>query len=184
MLEGYASSCDSQEVSTLRPKSSPAEAKSSIPFESDLLMHLSGLVNRWASHDFRQLHAGRLTTNRDYYANEVLYVLAWHGPSRPSFIAEQVGASRANISKVVNRLEEYDLVSRAINPVDSRSTLVALTSKGKKEAKDLFRIGRDMLKEMTADWTPTELEQFTLLMQRMNQSAAEYEQRLRPGGRS
>lgn len=63
----------------------------SVHFESELLMDLSGLVNRWASHDFRQLHAGRLATAREYYSYEVLYALAWHGPSRPSFIAEHVG---------------------------------------------------------------------------------------------
>jgi DNA-binding MarR family transcriptional regulator len=59
---------------------------------------------------------------------------------------------------------------------------VRLTRQGKKDARDLFRIGRDMLQEMTADWSPTELDQFTALMQRMNQAAADYEQRLLQSG--
>lgn len=73
-------------------------------------------------------------------------------------------------------------MARSPHPTDSRSTLVRLTRQGRKDAQVLFRIGRDMLQEMTADWTPTELDKFTTLMQRVNHAAADYEQRLRQSG--
>lgn len=149
-----------------------------VGFDSEILVHLSALVNRWNSHRFRTLHAGQLSSGRDYYANEVLYALGWHGPSRPSFLAEQVGSGRANVSKVVNRLEESGLVTRTPDPHDSRSTLVRLTDRGKRAAQELFRIGNEMLAEMTADWTPRQLLQFTDMMRRLNASALAYENRL------
>jgi hypothetical protein len=74
------------------------------------------------------------------------------------------------------------LVACSPNPTESRSALVRLTHQGRKNAQDLFRIGRDMLQEMTADWTPIELAKFSTLMQRMSHAPADYEQRLRQSG--
>jgi len=177
MIGHYAGRWHSQEVVT-NPTASTHASSQGDETVRELRVHLAALINRWNSHRFRSLHAGRLTSGREYYANEVLYALGWHGPSRPSFLAEQLGSGRANVSKVVNRLEDARLVIRLPDPDDSRSTLIALTRRGRRAADELFHIGDEMIAEMTADWTPRQVQQFTTMMGRFAAAANQYEEQL------
>lgn len=148
------------------------------PFGSELLASLSGLINRWISHRFQTIHATRLHNDLGFGMNKVLYVLGSTGACRPSTVAEQLGTGRANVSKLIARLEAQHLVTRMPDPGDSRASLIALTPLGRERSRDVFEIGDRMLQEMTAAWTDAEFETFTRLMTRLNVAAAEYEQRV------
>jgi len=158
-----------------QPEAEPASAPA---FGSELLTSLSGLINRWTSHRFQTLHATRLHNDLDFSANKVLYILGSTGPCRPSVVAEQLGTGRANVSKVIGRLEAQNLVSRLPDARDSRAYLIALTAIGIERSRDVFQIGDQMLQEMTAEWTRAEFETFTRLMSRLNLAASKYESRL------
>lgn len=142
-----------------------------------ILTNLRLLVNIWNSRRFRVLHAGEISNGLDYPSNLLLYVLGWHGPSQPSFLAEQMACGRANVSKVVNGLEEGGLVTRGPGG-DARSVVVSLTAEGEREARAVFAAGRVMLEELTRDWSDEELVTFATLTGRFAAAAARYEQRL------
>lgn len=144
-------------------------------FESPLLSSLSALVNRLDSFSFQSTHASRLENGLGFSANKVLYLLGSSGPRRPSELAEQIATGRANVSKVVRRLEADGLVARTRDPRDSRAFLLSLTAAGRERAADVFRIGERMLQEVTASWSDVEVSAFTGLLARFNDGVAAYE---------
>ncbi|WP_186808244.1 MarR family winged helix-turn-helix transcriptional regulator [Agrococcus baldri] len=143
-----------------------------------LAEQLSTLVNRWSSHRFQLAHASRLHNERDFTANKVLYLLGSNGPMRPSELATEVGTGRANVSKVVARLESDGLVARSLDETDARATLVSLTARGEVVSSDVFTIGEEMIAELTAGWTRAERATLTSLLERLNAATERYERRL------
>ena len=53
-----------------------------------------------------------------------------HGPLTPSEFADRERVQRPTITRVVAKLEDAELVARAADPTDGRSSLIALTPKG------------------------------------------------------
>lgn len=53
-----------------------------------------------------------------------------HGPLTPSEIAVREGVQRPTVTRVLARLEEAGLVSRAADPADRRSCLVTISPEG------------------------------------------------------
>ncbi|MFG3399455.1 MarR family winged helix-turn-helix transcriptional regulator [Streptomyces parvus] len=147
-------------------------------FDSGLLSNLSELVARWGSHRFQMAHGSQINNGLDFASNKVLYVLGRSGPLRPSALAEQLATGRANVSKLVNRLELRGLVHKVKDPHDARASLVELTPLGIELSRDAFRIGDEMLREMTADWSAQEVSIFSHQMARFTRAAAEYERRV------
>jgi DNA-binding MarR family transcriptional regulator len=147
-------------------------------FSSPLLAELSELVTRWNSRPFQLAHASQLHNARDFTANKVLYLLGLEGGMRPSALAEELGSGRPNVSKVLARLEADGLVRRVRDPRDSRAQVVELTPSGEKVSLDTFRLGDDMITELTAGWSDADRETLTVLVRRLNQSSEEYQKRL------
>lgn len=147
-------------------------------FESELLSSLSELITRLNSYRFQAAHASRLRNELDFTSNRVLYLLGTEGASRPSMLALQLTTGRSNISKVLKRLEADGLIASSADPVDSRATLVSLTPQGVDQSHEVFTIGDDMIRELTADWSSAEKAQFSVLLGRLNTAAATYENRL------
>jgi DNA-binding MarR family transcriptional regulator len=54
-----------------------------------------------------------------------------HGPLTPSELAARERVQRPTITRVVYRLEELGLVSRAADPADRRSALITITLAGR-----------------------------------------------------
>jgi DNA-binding MarR family transcriptional regulator len=53
-----------------------------------------------------------------------------HGPLTPSELAARERVQRPTVTRIVDRLEEAALVTRAADPDDRRSSLIAVTSAG------------------------------------------------------
>lgn len=147
-------------------------------FDSELLSNLSELITRFNSYQFQAAHASRLSNGLDFTANRVLYLLGTEGASRPSELAAQLATGRSNISKVLRRLESDGLIACNADSDDSRATLISLTAKGVAHSHEVFTIGDDMIRELTADWDPAEITQFSALLGRLNVASAGYEYRL------
>jgi len=54
-----------------------------------------------------------------------------HGPLTPSELAERERVQRPTVTRVLARLEESQLVSRAADPADRRSSLVSVSEQGR-----------------------------------------------------
>ena len=62
---------------------------------------------------------------------QILILLRTHGPSRPSELASHLGVSRPQITKLVDQLEEHELVERTHDvQSDRRAVTVELTAIG------------------------------------------------------
>jgi DNA-binding MarR family transcriptional regulator len=149
-------------------------------FDSELLSNLSELITRFNSYQFQAAHASRLSNNFDFTSNRVLYLLGTEGASRPSALAAQLATGRSNISKVLKRLEAEGMIASSVDPADSRATLVSLTEEGVRRSHDVFTIGDQMMRELTADWSVDETAQLNGFLARLNTAAAAYENRAAP----
>lgn len=148
-------------------------------FDSELLSNLSELITRLNSFSFQKAHASRLSNELDFTSNRVLYLLGSEGATRPSTLARQLATGRSNVSKVLKRLEAEGSIAASPDPEDSRAIVVSLTAAGMDRSHEVFTIGDDMMRELTAEWTPRETEAFSGLLGRLNLAAAAYEARLR-----
>lgn len=75
---------------------------------------------------------------------QLLIHLDTHGPSRPSILADHVGTSRPQITKLLSRLEEQSLIRRdhGTEP-DRRVVTVTLTPNGRRVIETADAILRD-----------------------------------------
>jgi DNA-binding MarR family transcriptional regulator len=148
-------------------------------FDSELLSNFSEVITRLNSHHFQKAHASRLSNEFDFASNRVLYLLGTEGATRPSLLASQLATGRSNVSKMLKRLEADGLIESNPDPSDSRATVVSLTALGMERSHEVFTIGDDMMRELTADWSQQEADTFSALLGRLNVAAAAYETRLR-----
>tara|TARA_R110000787_G_scaffold8607_35_gene29392 strand:+ start:6795 stop:7322 length:528 start_codon:yes stop_codon:yes gene_type:complete len=65
-----------------------------------------------------------------------LLVAAPKGTNSPSELSEMVGTSRANMTRILNELEEDGFVARATAPRDGRRQIISITSEGRKKVRD------------------------------------------------
>ena len=63
--------------------------------------------------------------------NAALATIELHGPLTPSELAVRERVQRPTVTRVVYRLEEAGLVTRAADPADGRSALVSITPAGR-----------------------------------------------------
>lgn len=89
---------------------------------------------------------------------KVLMVLCSLGPSRPSVIASCIGASAANATGVLDRLEAQGYVERRPDTADRRALLVALTESGQATVDELHSAGQQRLSRALIEMTEPDLE--------------------------
>jgi DNA-binding MarR family transcriptional regulator len=63
--------------------------------------------------------------------NAALATIEHHGPLTPSELAARERVQRPTVTRVVYRLEEAGLVTRAADPADGRSSLITVTPAGR-----------------------------------------------------
>jgi DNA-binding MarR family transcriptional regulator len=103
----------------------------------------------------------------DMLAFLVMNQLAYRGAARPTELADAAHTGRSNLSKVVRRLEEAELVGRMANPEDGRETMIALTPAGREVAERIVAASETDFAEAVSGWSPAEREQFEDLLVRL-----------------
>lgn len=89
---------------------------------------------------------------------KVLMVLCSLGPTRPSVIANCIGASAANATGVLDRLEAQGYVERRPDAADRRALLVALTDSGQTTVDELHLAGQRRLSRALVEMADADLE--------------------------
>ena len=89
---------------------------------------------------------------------KVLMVLCSLGPTRPSVIAQCIGASAANATGVLDRLEAQGYVERRPDAADRRALLVALTESGQTTVDELHSAGQHRLSRALVEMAGSDLE--------------------------
>lgn len=90
--------------------------------------------------------------------------LAYRGALRPTDLSSVLGTTKANISKIVRRLEAEGLVGRVDSPYDERSVLVALTPAGREIGVRIVAATAKKLEENLATWNDDDIETFRRLL--------------------
>jgi len=109
----------------------------------------------------------------------LLAQLASDGPRRLSTIAEDVCLDLSTVSRQVASLEAAGLVSRTTDPADRRAILVAVTQAGDEVLARNRELRQAALRDLLADWEPTERMQFVRLFGRFNDAMARREQEIK-----
>jgi MarR family 2-MHQ and catechol resistance regulon transcriptional repressor len=101
----------------------------------------------------------------------VLEALLHKGPLPVNVIGPKVFLTPGSISTAVDRLFSKGLVSRDENPEDRRIRLVALTESGKALIRPIYRKHVEDVRQVFADFTPSELRQLERLMKKAGRQA-------------
>ncbi|PVE94627.1 MarR family transcriptional regulator [Microbacterium sp. TPD7012] len=101
----------------------------------------------------------------------VVNQLAYRGALRPTDLASVLGTTKANISKIVRRLEASGHVARVDSPYDERSVLVALTPAGREIGVRIVSRAAEKLTDSLATWSADDVEAFRRLLAQFSRSA-------------
>ncbi len=124
----------------------------------------------WASSGSRRedlLRRSGFPLPDDMLAFLVMNQLAYRGAARPTELADAAHTGRSNLSKVVRRLEDADLVGRMVNPLDGRETMIALTTTGRRVAERIVAASETDFAKAIEGWSDAEREQFEELLVRL-----------------
>jgi DNA-binding MarR family transcriptional regulator len=94
------------------------------------------------------------------------------GPARLSVLAEDMGLDLSTISRQVGTLEAAGLVARTTDSADRRASVIAATDTGDEVYSRNRAIWQAALRDLLADWTPSERSDFARLFARLNESIA------------
>lgn len=101
----------------------------------------------------------------------VLEVLLHKGPLPVNVIGPKVFLTPGSISTAVERLVGKGLVSREESPDDRRIRLVALTESGKALILPIYRKHVEDIRQVFADFTPSDIRQLERLMKKAGRRA-------------
>jgi DNA-binding MarR family transcriptional regulator len=88
----------------------------------------------------------------------VLFCAARRGGARPGFIAERARMAPPNVTSVLDRLAERNLVHRQPDPEDGRATIVLLTDDGKRMVRAIAAAHGERLESALEGMQPEELD--------------------------
>jgi DNA-binding MarR family transcriptional regulator len=91
-----------------------------------------------------------------------------HGASRSVDLAEKVGVRPQSMMKTIHELEQLELVTRSVDPLDSRAKLVEFTEKGQVFIGELMQSTVTVWEQYAALVDEAELHQAMQLLQRLS----------------
>ena len=100
-------------------------------------------------------------------AGAVLGAIHFDGKSTPSEVADFLSIDRASITRLLDRLEKQNLLSRLRTGEDRRSVSLRLTPKGKTLSVELAQESKAVNAQFTTGLTPKEIEQYIATVRKM-----------------
>lgn len=97
----------------------------------------------------------------------VVNQLSYNGAMRPTELAQVLGATATNMSKVIGRLVDAGLAVRVAAPDDDRGVLVALTAAGREIGERIVARATETFAVALADWSPDEVDTLKRMLSRL-----------------
>ena len=91
---------------------------------------------------------------------KTLILLADNGPSTISQIADINGCNDSSINKVLDRLEQKEMIEKARSSDDRRVVICELAPEGRKVVERIDQVVRDRVLPATESWSLEQLEAF------------------------
>jgi MarR family 2-MHQ and catechol resistance regulon transcriptional repressor len=92
---------------------------------------------------------------------EIMKVLQEEGTLHPAHIGERLLIAKAQMTHLIDKLEQLGFVSRETDPSDRRTINITLTEKGSKVLEDQDNLVINAVRENMADLTEAQLETLT-----------------------
>jgi DNA-binding MarR family transcriptional regulator len=102
-----------------------------------------------------------------------LRIIARSGQSTPSQVARRLGLDLSTASRQIRPLEKNGLVSRTIDALDRRVSVLSLTDEGHAVLARVDDVICDSFDTALQDWSPAERATFAELVSRLHQSLLE-----------
>lgn len=147
----------------------PADAP---PGVLDTLQHQVALFARRAEQT-RLGGVGVARNSMDRAAYLLLNRLDQKGPMGVKQLAESMGIDSSTVTRQVAPLVESGMVKRTSHPEDGRAVLLELSTRGLARLSDVRSSRRDLMEQVTEDWSAEERAVFCALLTRFNAALSE-----------
>ena len=152
-----------------------------LPYRHDLTAALAGLVNLASDPTFQRELTALATSRFEYVALRVLGTMSFTQLRRPAELAVELGLSRSQVTKALDRLEADGLIERRRLDVDGRGVVVEITADGREVTQALYDTGDQFLAQIVRDWSTEDIDRFTQLVSRFTRDGREAVEGLHQG---
>src|SRR2546428_7896201 len=111
---------------------------------------------------------GKVRNSMDRAAYLLLNRLDHEGPMGVKALAEGMGIDSSTVTRQVAPLVDSGLVKRTSHPEDGRAVVLELSPRGKARLEEVRSSRRELMAQLTEDWSADEREQFCTLLSRFN----------------
>jgi len=127
-----------------------------------------GYLLKHAFLQLENLHAEHLAACA-VNVRELAVLLLLHGrePESQQQVAGRLGVDRTTMVSLLDGLERKGLLARQPDPADRRRNVVVLTDAGRRALRDATAASDEAERQLLADLSPTEAEQFRALLARV-----------------
>ena len=133
----------------------------------DTLQHEVALFARRAEQT-RLGGVGQVRNSMDRAAYLLLNRLDKDGPMGVQALAASMGIDSSTVTRQVAPLVDTGLVKRTSHPEDGRAVVLQLSPRGHARLEEVRASRRQLMAELTHDWSPEEREAFCELLTRFN----------------
>ncbi|MFF9057610.1 MarR family winged helix-turn-helix transcriptional regulator [Streptomyces sp. NPDC101213] len=111
---------------------------------------------------------GQVRNSMDRAAYLLLNRLDKEGPMGVKALAASMGIDSSTVTRQVAPLVDTGLVKRTSHPEDGRAVVLQLSPRGLSRLDEVRLSRRQLMAELTGDWSPQEREAFCSLLTRFN----------------
>ncbi|WP_030806834.1 MarR family winged helix-turn-helix transcriptional regulator [Streptomyces sp. NRRL F-2799] len=111
---------------------------------------------------------GQVRNSMDRAAYLLLNRLDNEGPMGVKALAASMGIDSSTVTRQVAPLVDSGLVKRTSHPEDGRAVVLQLSPRGATRLAEVRASRRQLMAELTEEWTPAERESFCDLLSRFN----------------
>jgi MarR family transcriptional regulator, multiple antibiotic resistance protein MarR len=98
---------------------------------------------------------------------KALFKMHFFNINRPSDICKSLGVDGGAVTRMLDRLEKKELISRSPDPTDRRSLLVAVTDKGREVIDRAMPLAVNAQKELVSALTEDEIQQLKQILRKI-----------------
>ena len=98
---------------------------------------------------------------------KVLIIMAQFGVDTPAELCRNLSLDSGSMTRMLDRLEQKDLLSRKRSELDRRQVQLVLTTEGQRLADMLPHIGADAMNELAGAVTPDELKTLEYILKKI-----------------
>ncbi|MGW2840655.1 MarR family winged helix-turn-helix transcriptional regulator [Streptomyces sp. NPDC001493] len=146
-------------------------SQGSDPVVLDTLQHQVAVFARRAEQT-RLGGIGKVRNSMDRAAYLLLNRLDREGPMGVKALAAGMGIDSSTVTRQVAPLVDTGLVKRTSHPEDGRAVVLQLSPRGQARLEEVRASRRDLMSQVTGDWSEEERETFCTLLTRFNGALA------------